>query len=232
MNARSLTTRENVSQTAKFVINENSKVFSDDGRELLPGSGEVGRLANGGFCPVGYYKDPKKSAETFKVINGHRYSFPGDNAQAAVANLIGALWGTAVAKTIASGLIDQAVVEVTSQVIVCALAGGIVWNLTTWYVGLPSSTSHALGGGLAGAAIAASDGRWSAVIWSQPAEPWYHSAGVLWKVVVPMITSPLLGFAVGLLLMGLVFALFWGMSLSPGVLRRIARPATWGWPTG
>ena len=55
--------------------------FSDDGRELLPGSGEVGRLANGGFCPVGYYKDPKKSAETFKVINGHRYSFPGDYAQ-------------------------------------------------------------------------------------------------------------------------------------------------------
>ena len=143
---------------------------------------------------------------------------------AAVANLIGALWGTAVAKTIASGLIDQAVVEVTSQVIVCALAGGIVWNLTTWYVGLPSSSSPALVGGLAGAAIAASDGRWSAVIWSQPAEPWYHSAGVLWKVVVPMITSPLLGFAVGLLLMGLVFALFWGMSLSPGVLRRIARP--------
>lgn len=79
--ARSLTSRDNISQTAKFIINENSKVFSDDGRELLPGSGEVGRLANGGFCPVGYYKDPKKSAETFKVINGHRYSFPGDYAR-------------------------------------------------------------------------------------------------------------------------------------------------------
>ncbi|MDY6828059.1 MAG: acyl-CoA synthetase [Pseudomonadota bacterium] len=78
--ARSITTRADVSETAKFVINENSKVFTDDGREVQPGSGEVGRVANGGFCPIGYYKDPKKSAETFKEIDGHRYSFPGDYA--------------------------------------------------------------------------------------------------------------------------------------------------------
>ena len=75
---------------------------------------------------------------------------------AAGTNLFGALVGTAVAKTIASGLIDTQVVQVTSQVLICALAGGIVWNLITWYLGLPSSSSHALIGGLCGAALAAS----------------------------------------------------------------------------
>jgi PiT family inorganic phosphate transporter len=145
-------------------------------------------------------------------------------ALAATTNLLGALWGTAVAKTIASGLVDQSVVEVTSQVILCALAGGIVWNLATWYLGLPSSSSHALIGGLCGAAVASADGQWAAVIWSQPADPWYKGVGVLWKVVVPMFTSPLLGFAAGFLMMGLLFALFWAMSRSGGLLMRIARP--------
>jgi PiT family inorganic phosphate transporter len=145
-------------------------------------------------------------------------------ALAATTNLIGALWGTAVAKTIASGLVDQSVVEVTSQVILCALAGAIVWNLATWYLGLPSSSSHALIGGLCGAALTSADGQWAAVIWSQPADPWYKGVGVLWKVVVPMFTSPLLGFAGGFLAMGLLFALFWAMSRSGGFLRRIARP--------
>lgn len=75
---------------------------------------------------------------------------------AASTNLIGALWGTAVAKTIASGLIDAGVVEVGSQLLLCALLGGIIWNLITWWLGLPSSSSHALIGGLCGAAVAAS----------------------------------------------------------------------------
>ena len=145
-------------------------------------------------------------------------------AMAATTNLLGALWGTAVAKTIASGLVDQSVVEVTSQVIICALAGGIVWNLATWYLGLPSSSSHALIGGLCGAAVAAANGQWAAVIWSQPADPWYKGAGVLWKVVVPMFTSPLLGFTAGFLVMGLLFALFWAMSRAGGLLMRMARP--------
>lgn len=145
-------------------------------------------------------------------------------AMAATTNLLGALWGTAVAKTIASGLVDQSVVEVTSQVIICALAGGIVWNLATWYLGLPSSSSHALIGGLCGAAIAAAHGNAAAVIWSQPADPWYKGAGVLWKVVVPMVTSPLLGFTAGFLVMGLLFALFWAMSRAGGILMRMARP--------
>ena len=145
-------------------------------------------------------------------------------ALAAITNLLGALWGTAVAKTIASGLLDAGVVEVTSQVIICALLGGIIWNLVTWYMGLPSSSSHALIGGLCGAAIAAAHNQWGAVIWSQPTDPWYKSAGVFWKVVVPMISSPLLGFAAGFLVMGLLFALFWAMSRSGGFLMQIARP--------
>ncbi|MBT4519336.1 MAG: acyl-CoA synthetase [Halieaceae bacterium] len=77
----SIMTRESpVSETAEFVMNETTKVFTEDGREVEPGSGEVGMIANGGFAPVGYYKDPTKSAVTFKEINGHRYSFPGDHA--------------------------------------------------------------------------------------------------------------------------------------------------------
>ena len=71
---------------------------------------------------------------------------------AAVTNLIGALWGTAVAKTIASGLVDSKIV--TSEVLVCALLGGVVWNLITWWFGLPSSSSHALIGGLCGSCLA------------------------------------------------------------------------------
>lgn len=145
-------------------------------------------------------------------------------ALAAFMNLLGALWGTAVAKTIASGIVDQSVVEVTSQVLICALSGGIIWNLVTWYMGLPSSSSHALVGGLCGAAFAAADNQWAAVIWSQPADPWYKGAGVMWKVVVPMLSSPIFGFIAGFLVMGVLFALLWAMSRAGGALMRIARP--------
>ncbi len=143
---------------------------------------------------------------------------------AAFTNLIGALWGTAVAKTIASGLIDTGVVAVSSQLILCALVGAIVWNLITWWKGLPSSSSHALIGGLCGAAVAAAMNNWHAVVWSHPAEPWYKSAGVLWKVIVPMVSSPLLGFTAGFLVMGVLFAIISGMAASGGFLARMARP--------
>lgn len=143
---------------------------------------------------------------------------------AAATNLIGALWGTAVAKTIASGLLDAGVVEVTSQLILCALGGGIVWNLITWAMGLPSSSSHALIGGLCGAAFAAAMNDPHAIIWSQPADPWFKSAGLLWKVVVPMVSSPLLGFSAGFLVMGVLFAIISGMAASGGLLARLARP--------
>lgn len=143
---------------------------------------------------------------------------------AASMNLIGALMGTAVAKTISSGLIDAGVIDVGSQLILCALLGGIIWNLITWWFGLPSSSSHALIGGLIGAALAAASNNFDVVIWSEPAEPIWHSAGVLWKVVVPMVTSPVLGFATGFLMMGVLFFGISMMARSGGVLARIARP--------
>src|ERR1043165_6800016 len=86
---------------------------------------------------------------------------------AATMDLTGALVGTAVAKTIASGLVETSIV--TSQVLICALLGAIVWNLITWWFGLPSSSSHALIGGLCGASVAAANNNWAVIIWSQPA---------------------------------------------------------------
>ncbi len=64
--------------TAKFTKNPNAKVFTDDDREVQPGSGEAGMVASGGLVPIGYFKDPEKSARTFRTIDGKRYSFPGD----------------------------------------------------------------------------------------------------------------------------------------------------------
>jgi inorganic phosphate transporter, PiT family len=124
---------------------------------------------------------------------------------AACTNLIGALLGAAVATTIASGLIDPKVASQES--LLCALLGAIIWNLITWHAGLPSSSSHALVGGLVGAAVAAA-GDWSVVIWSEPdSKHWYPSTGILWKVIIPMIASPLIGFVVGFFIMGLLYAL-------------------------
>jgi len=143
---------------------------------------------------------------------------------AAGMNLLGALMGTAVAKTISSGLIDAGVVEVGSQLILCALLGGIVWNLITWWLGLPSSSSHALIGGLLGAALAAALNNFDAVIWSEKATPIWHSAGVLWKVVIPMVTSPMFGFISGFLVLGLLFFLISMLARSRGLLARMARP--------
>jgi acyl-CoA synthetase (AMP-forming)/AMP-acid ligase II len=67
-------------ETARFKLNPTTKVFTEDGREVVPGSGEVGLVANGGMVPLGYYKDPEKSARTFREVGGVRYSFPGDMA--------------------------------------------------------------------------------------------------------------------------------------------------------
>lgn len=145
-------------------------------------------------------------------------------ALAAGMNLIGALAGTAVAKTISSGLIDAEVVEITSQLIICALSGGIIWNLITWWFGLPSSSSHALIGGLCGAALAASDNSFDALIWSRAAEDWTKSQGIFWKVVVPMISSPVAGFTLGLVLMGSLMAIISAMNGAGGWIARISRP--------
>ena len=125
---------------------------------------------------------------------------------AAVTNLIGAFFGTAVATTIASGLVDAQVA--TMPVLCCAIFAAIVWNLLTWWLGLPSSSSHALVGGLCGAVLAASDNRWSSIIWSIPGKNhWWEGKGVLWKVIVPMITSPLIGFIGGFIIMGILYCI-------------------------
>jgi acyl-CoA synthetase (AMP-forming)/AMP-acid ligase II len=67
-------------ETAKFQLGENVHVFTDDGKRVEPGSDEVGFVALSGYVPVGYYKDPEKSAKTFRTIDGVRYSIPGDFA--------------------------------------------------------------------------------------------------------------------------------------------------------
>jgi phosphate/sulfate permease len=108
-------------------------------------------------------------------------------ALAAVANLIGALISTSVAKTVGAGIIDAPAGSEGLQLVFSALIGAIVWNLITWYFGLPSSSSHALIGGLVGAALAAAH----SVQWM----------GILDKVIIPMIVSPLVGFGLGYLFM-------------------------------
>ena len=125
---------------------------------------------------------------------------------AAFTNLVGAFFGTAVAATIASGLVDAQVA--TMPVLCCALVAAIFWSLLTWWFGLPSSSSHALVGGLCGAVLAVSGNRWSAIIWSIPGKDhWWQGKGILWKVIVPMIASPLVGLLAGFLVMGLLYFL-------------------------
>ena len=120
---------------------------------------------------------------------------------AAVFNLVGALAGTAVARTISGGLVDAS--AVTMITVLCALTGAIVWNLLTWWLGLPSSSSHALIGGLCGAALATAGDNWSVLIWSAVDKK--GAVIGLWpKVVLPMITSPVLGFVGGGFLMFLL----------------------------
>ena len=119
-------------------------------------------------------------------------------ALAAVFNLIGALAGTAVAKTISGGIVESGAVTMTT--IFSALFAAIVWNLLTWWLGLPSSSSHALIGGLCGAAMATAQDDWAVLIWS--ATDAKGAAIGLWpKVVLPMVSSPVIGFFGGAFLM-------------------------------
>jgi PiT family inorganic phosphate transporter len=114
-------------------------------------------------------------------------------AMAAFFNLTGALFGGAVAATIGKGLVDTEVVTMTT--VLCAVIAAFSWNIATWWLGLPSSSSHALIGGLCGAALAAARGDWSVIKWNQ---------GVWPKVVLPMIASPIAGFVFGALFMFLL----------------------------
>src|SRR5512133_1902968 len=123
---------------------------------------------------------------------------------AAVANLAGAFVTTAVAKTVGQGIIDTNLA--TEKTVLAALFGAIAWNLLTWRLGLPSSSSHALIGGLIGAALVQSG--------SEGVE-WH---GVVHKVLLPGIASPLIGFAGAFLLLLLIFWLF--VRVTPGVANR------------
>ena len=78
--ASNTTTSGSGGDTAKFTLGPNTRVITDEGRDVAPGSGELGRVALRGHTPVGYYKDEAKSAQTFTVIDGARYSIPGDYA--------------------------------------------------------------------------------------------------------------------------------------------------------
>ena len=108
-------------------------------------------------------------------------------AMAAVMNLAGAFMGSGIAKTVSEGLIATPTGSTGMMILFAALAGAITWNMITWYFGLPSSSSHALFGGMVGAALAGS----STVYWS----------GVLEKIVIPMFLSPLVGLLIGYLVM-------------------------------
>jgi PiT family inorganic phosphate transporter len=120
---------------------------------------------------------------------------------AAFFNLVGALAGTAVAKTISGGIVEAGVVNMVT--IFSALMGAIIWNLITWWLGLPSSSSHALIGGLCGAALATAKGDWTVLVWSMT-DAKGHAVGLWPKVVLPMFTSPVVGFFGGALLMFLL----------------------------
>ncbi|GAB2735267.1 inorganic phosphate transporter [Streptomyces bullii] len=115
-------------------------------------------------------------------------------AMAAVMNFVGAFLGTEVAKTVGSGIIGAPEELSGLLLVMCALLGAIGWNVFTWWKGLPTSSSHALIGGLVGAALAA-----SATV---------HWTGILDKVVLPMLLSPLVGVALGYLLHTIILWVF------------------------
>ncbi len=108
---------------------------------------------------------------------------------AAALNLGGAFIGTHVAKTIGSGIVNPQMVAGSQTLVLAALLGAIFWNLLTWHWGLPSSSSHALIGGLIGAAV--THGGWGVL----------HYKSIMVKIIAPLVLSPLAGFIVGYLLM-------------------------------
>ena len=127
----------------------------------------------------------------------------------AVMNFIGALTSESVAMTIAKGIVS---IQLELYVILAALLGAIIWDLFTWWQGIPSSSSHALIGSLIGATI----------VFSRSAEPIMWD-GVFMKVIVPLFTSPLIGLVLGYLFMKLVFELFanWTPKRANGLFHKL-----------
>lgn len=110
---------------------------------------------------------------------------------AAGLNFAGALTSTKVASTIGKGIVDPKFIS--NEVLIAGLLGAIVWNLVTWYYGLPSSSSHALIGGVAGAVVAAQG--WASL----------NAGGLVEKIFLPLIASPVIGFLIAYMVMGLIF---------------------------
>lgn len=130
-------------------------------------------------------------------------------ALAAVMNLIGAMVSEKVALTITSGLVD---IVLPQYVILATLIGAIIWNLITWWKGIPSSSSHALIGSMIGATMMYTM-HVEHVMWS----------GVLKKVIIPLITSPFIGLFIGFIFMKLLFVLFanWPKAKADGLFRKL-----------
>lgn len=128
-------------------------------------------------------------------------------AYGAVLNFIGALMGTEVAATIGKGLVDMP--AITLHTVLCTVIAAIIWNLITWYKGLPTSSSHAIIGSLLGAAFFSGVAGHDAIHWDT----------VLKKVVVPMVSSPVMGITLGFAVMT---ALTWIVfRMSPGRVNKI-----------
>jgi PiT family inorganic phosphate transporter len=144
-------------------------------------------------------------------------------ALATVFNLLGALAFTAVAKTIGKDLVDNHFI--TLNTVMCALLGAILWNLLTWWIGLPSSSSHALIGGLCGAALASAHGNWDVIFWDHY-DPVKHQHTGLWpKVILPMILAPTAGLVIGFVLMGIL--LFCLRSARPAPVNKTFKVLQW-----
>jgi PiT family inorganic phosphate transporter len=138
-------------------------------------------------------------------------------AMATFFNLVGALAGVSVATTVGKGLVDTQFVGIDT--ILSALIGAIIWNLLTWWLGLPSSSSHALIGALCGATLASARDNWSVIRWAVPNPATGHNEGLWPKVVLPMFASPAAGFIGGALLMGLLVVLL--HKLRPQLINKI-----------
>lgn len=148
---------------------------------------------------------------------------------AASLDFVGALFGTHVAKTIGAGLVSPE--HVTQLVILCALLGAVIWNLLTWYFALPSSSSHALIGGLLGASIAHAafnlDKTYELIVklpsfhLQHPALSIVNSHNVIYKVLIPMVVSPILGFAIGFLVIMVMLKIFY--RFRPELINRLFR---------
>lgn len=145
---------------------------------------------------------------------------------AAVLDFAGALCGTHVAKTIGAGIVSPD--SITQLVILSALLGAVIWNLITWYFGLPSSSSHALIGGLLGASVSHAaiklNGFYPLILkippfsFEHPTFDVINTHNLAHKVLVPMISSPLMGFGVGFIIVFIILHIF--HRVRPEILNR------------